>query len=131
MPDMSRNDLSIHRINIAEETYKAAEVLYNERFYKDSISRSYYCIFSATRAILALDGIDYSKHSGVISYFQKHYVKEKIFDSNYSDILGKAFLIRNLSDYDDMFIASKEDAGKQIEKSRFFLDGVKNHLETR
>lgn len=43
--------------------------------YKDSIGRSYYAMFSAVRAILALDGVDYSKHAAVIAYFQKEYVK--------------------------------------------------------
>lgn len=45
---------------------------------KDSIGRSYYAMFSAVRAILALDGVDYSKHAGVISYFQREYVKSGI-----------------------------------------------------
>ena len=40
--------------------------------FKDSIGRSYYAMFSAVRALLACDGVDYSKHSGVIAYFQKN-----------------------------------------------------------
>lgn len=126
---MNQNDLSIHRIYIAEEKYRAAKILYEEGLFRDSISRSYYCIFSATRAILALERVDFSKHAGVISYFQKNYVKEKIFSNAYSDIIGKAFQIRNLSEYDDMFIASKKDAEDQLIKARFFLDGVKAYLE--
>lgn len=49
--------------------------------YKDSIGRSYYGMFMAVRALLAKDGIDYSKHAGVISYFQKEYIKTGQFDN--------------------------------------------------
>lgn len=124
-------DLSQYRIRTAEEKLGAAEILLSNGFYKDAIGRSYYCIFSATRAILALDGVDYSKHAGVIAYFQKTYVKEKIFETIYSDIIGTAFVIRNLSDYDDMFVASKADAEKQIADARIFLKKVKSYIENR
>lgn len=130
MADMSRRDLAQHRINVAEEKYKAAIVLLREELFKDSIGRSYYCIFSAARAILALDGVDYSKHAGVISYFQKNYVKRGVFSVEYSDIIGKAFQVRNLSDYDDMYIASQKDAESQLKKARFFLDGVIAYLNS-
>lgn len=130
MADMSRRDLAQHRINVAEEKYKAASVLLREELFKDSIGRSYYCIFSAARAILALDGVDYSKHAGVISYFQKNYVKRGVFSVEYSDIIGKAFQVRNLSDYDDMYIASQKDAENQLKKARFFLDEVIAYLNS-
>ena len=32
------------------------------------------------RLILALDGVDFKKHAGVISYFQREYVKSGVFD---------------------------------------------------
>ena len=41
-------------------------------------------------------------------------MKEGIFTVEVSKMIGSAFTIRNASDYDDMFIASKEDAKEQI-----------------
>lgn len=38
----------------------------------------------------------------------KNYVKEEIFKKEYSKIIMEAFQIRNKSDYDDYFIASKK-----------------------
>ena len=46
--------------------------------YRDSIGRSYYAMFTAVRALLAMDSQDFSKHAGVISYFQEEYVKNGI-----------------------------------------------------
>lgn len=59
------------------------------------------------RAVLALDGEDFKRHSGVIQYFQKNYIKSGIFDKRFSDIITKASRIRNASDYDDFYIASR------------------------
>ncbi len=68
MPD-AKTALMAYRLENASEKFKAADMLYRIGCYKDAIHRSYYAIFSAMRAVLALDGIDYAKHAGVISYF--------------------------------------------------------------
>ena len=47
--------------------------------YKTSLNRSYYAIFHAMRAANILKGFDSSKHSGVIAYFNREYLKSGIF----------------------------------------------------
>ena len=61
-----------YRITNAEEKMISANLLLEAGQFKDSLGRSYYAMFSAVRALLACDGVDYSKHSGVIAYFQKN-----------------------------------------------------------
>lgn len=122
------DNLIQYRLYNAKEKLEAAEILLNAGKYKDSIGRSYYAIFSAVRAILALDHVDFSKHAGVISYFQKEYIKTKKFDIKYSKYLQTAFQIRNVCDYDDFYIASKQDAEIQIEHAKEFLEAVKAFL---
>ena len=61
-----------YRITNAEEKMISANLLLEAGQFKVSIGRSYYAMFSAVRALLACDGVDYSKHSGVIAYFQKN-----------------------------------------------------------
>ena len=122
------DNLIQYRLDNAQEKLESAEILLNAGKYKDSIGRSYYAIFSAVRAILALDRVDFSKHAGVIAYFQKEYVKTKTFDTKFSKYLQNAFQIRNVCDYDDFYIASKQDAEIQIEQAKEFLDAVKKHL---
>ena len=71
----NRIELMKYRIESAKARLRAAKVLFEAEEYKDSINRSYYAMFSAVRGLLALDAKDFSKHSGVISYFQKEYIK--------------------------------------------------------
>lgn len=70
------------------------------------------------------EGVDFSKHAGVIAYFQKNYVKSEIFEKKYSKIVVEAFEIRSESDYDDYYIISKEEAEEQIRNAQFFLNGI-------
>ena len=71
-----------------------------------------------------MEGVDFSKHAGVIAYFQKNYVKSEIFEKKYSKIVVEAFEIRSESDYDDYYIISKEEAEEQIRNAQFFLNGI-------
>ena len=74
------DDLTRYRMDSAKEKLASAKLLLDAGQYRDSIGRSYYAIFTAVRAILAKDKVDFSKHAGVIAYFQKEYIKTGIFD---------------------------------------------------
>ena len=63
----TREDYARYRLENAKEKLNSAEVLLREKLFKDSLSRSYYAMFSAARALLATKELDSSKHSGVIS----------------------------------------------------------------
>ena len=93
------NELVMYRLKSAKERLDSAKILLEAGKYKDSIGRSYYAIFTAVRAVLAKDEVDFSKHAGVISYFQREYIKTGIFDKKYSNYLQEAFQIRNNCDY--------------------------------
>lgn len=75
MPD-NRKELMNYRLESAKERLNSAKILLINGSYKDSIGRSYYAMFTAVRALLAKDGIDYSKHAGVISYFRRNISKQ-------------------------------------------------------
>ena len=128
MLDQARKDLSAHRLSRAQELLQDAETLFEANSYKGANNRAYYAIFSSMRAVLALDGEDFKRHSGVIQYFQKNYIKSGIFDKRFSDIITKASRIRNASDYDDFYIASPEESREQIEDARLLLDAVSRYL---
>lgn len=124
------DDLVKYRLENAKEKLESAKLLLDAGHYKDSIGRSYYAIFTAVRAVLAKDKVDFSKHAGVIAYFQKEYVKTGIFDKQYSKYLQSAFQIRNNCDYDDFFIASKQDAEEQYERAVAMLQVIYEWLLT-
>jgi hypothetical protein len=67
------------------------------------------------------------KHSGIISFFDKHFVAVGAFDKNYSRSLHQAFNIRQDSGYEDFYMASCEDAEIQIANANEFIIAVRRH----
>ena len=131
MLEPSTQALSQYRLSKAEECNIAAKCLLDDGLYTDSANRSYYAIFHAVRALLALDGVGFKTRSGVISYFQQHYIKTGIFDRALSDIVRDAFSIRQNSDYEDFFVISRGDVNQQLENARKFLDIVTQYLSSQ
>ena len=113
---------------MAEERLHSSKVLLEAGSYKDSIGRSYYAMFTAVRALLAMEGQDFSKHAGVLAYFQKEFVKTGKVDRKYSKYISQAFQIRNNTDYADFFIVSAQDAKEQHEKAKEFLKVIVKYL---
>ncbi len=122
------DNLINYRLENAKEKLESAKLLLDAGKFRDSIGRSYYAIFTAVRAVLASDKVDFSKHAGVIAYFQKEYIKTGKFDVKYSKYLQSAFQIRNSCDYDDFFVVSRQDAEEQYYKASEFYDQICNYI---
>lgn len=121
-------ELSRYRMEQARQCITSAKALVEIDDYKGAANRSYYAIFHAMRSVLALEGKDFSKHSGVSAYFRKEYIKTEIFDVELSDIISMAFEIRSNSDYDDFYVISMEEVNEQIENAIRFCDAVELYL---
>lgn len=125
MDDINRKDLSGYRLSQAEQCLKSAKILYEAEDYKGAANRAYYCIFHSIRSVIALDGVEFKRHSGNTTYFRKEYIKTGKFDESMSDIITKAFNIRSDSDYDDFYFVSKNETMEQINNAELFLERVK------
>lgn len=131
MPDNDHiKKLSNYRLSKADKNIEAARILLESKYYSESINRSYYAIFHSLRALLAYNKFDSKKHSGIISYFNQHYVKENKFSKEYSVILSQAFMVRNKSDYDDFYIVSRQEAVDQITNAEMFVSEIKHYIST-
>ena len=110
----SIEDFSKYRLENAKEDLERAKTAKNAEDFKLVMNRSYYAIFHAIRAVNALDGFDSSKHSGVIAHFNQNYVKSGIFPREMSKIIRASSENREKADYLDFYIASRDEAVKQI-----------------
>ena len=124
-------DLSRHRLERAKEDLEHAIKDFNEKELKHSNNRAYYSIFHSMRAVLALEGKDFKKHSGVIAYFNQYYIKTKIFPSDLYMLIRDASEIRNASDYDDFYIASFDKTKQQIESAQLIYDLVEKYIKSQ
>ena len=123
--------LSAHRFKRAKEELQTAELLLRNADFRSSINRSYYSIFHAIRAVIALDGFDSSKHSGVISHFNQEYVKTGLFEKEVSKIIRNASELREQADYEDFYEASQEEAVDVFEQATRFISVVEVYLREK
>lgn len=126
--DERQGDLSNYRIAEANDSLKVALHCLKEGLYKDSINRSYYAAFYAVKAVLALSTVDFKRYKDVMGYFNKEYVAKEIFPREIGRKLGTLQKVREKSDYDDFYIASKEKAEEQYETAELVIDVVKEYL---
>lgn len=124
-----KRDLANYRMEKAFSCLQAAKFLLQSDLYENAANRAYYCIYHAIRSVLALEGVEFRKHSGNMSYFREKYIKTGIFNKNLSDIIGSAFTIRSNSDYEDYFVISKQDVEVQVANAEVFYNEVKLFLD--
>lgn len=127
--DEQAKALSAYRLEKAEQCLRSAEIILNIGDDNNLvINRSYYAIFHGMRSVLALESKDFEKHSAVISYFRKEYIKTGKIPVEASKIIGSAFNTRNDSDYEDFYEPSDEDAKEQFNDATRFISIIKDYL---
>ena len=85
-----------------------------------------YAIFQSARALLAINGLDSRKHSGVVSLFNRHFIKSGKLDKHWAVILKDARRSREMADYTEIAEFSRQDAEEQIADAEAFVLAVEN-----
>ena len=129
MHDINKDiELSKYRYSLAKQTYSNANMCFDNGFYRDCINRSYYAVFYAIRAVLALDSIDFKRHKDVVAYFNKEFVAQGKFPGEMGRRLARLKMKREESDYSDFFIASADEAQAQIQSVEYMLPLIEEYL---
>jgi len=123
--------LSQYRIERSEAMLLSAKRDFNDTDYSSANNRAYYCMFHAIRAVLALDNVDFKKHSAVITRFGQDYLKTDRIPRSFGILIATASLIRNRSDYEDFYVCSIDDTKKLITGAEDFLRTIKVYLSDR
>lgn len=97
-------------IRKAERSLNAASALFEGNNFDFAVSRAYYSMFYMAEAVLLTKKLSFSKHAGVISGFNQHFIKTGVFDYKYYEMLRYAFEQRNIGDYMFQTQISKETA---------------------
>ncbi len=125
-------DLARVRYERAVELVSDAEALLKSGSYKSANNRAYYSAEKAIKAALAARGKDSDTHNGIIKVFNMEFVHtpSKFFSREDLSIIQGMERIRSSSDYDDFYIASKEECEEQIIKSKSLLKQVETFLSS-
>jgi len=85
--DDKKKTLARYRLQQAQESLEEAHYLFNGgKSLRSVVNRVYYGMFYAVLALLIYEPYTSSKHTGVLAYFTKRFVKSGIF----SESLGRS-----------------------------------------
>jgi len=100
-------DLVSYRLSRANETLEDAIILANSERWNACVNRLYYACFYAVTALLVRHGLSSSKHTGVRSLFNLHYVKTGKVPKELARIYNDLFERRQEGDYIDFVTFEK------------------------
>jgi len=122
-------DLSKYKLDRAKEEYDTAQLLFDNNKLKASNNRAYYAIYYALTAVLCLESMAFKKHKDTIAYFNKNYVHGGKFPGDIGRKIAKSVKIRHVSDYDEFYIASREEAENQISTANEVINMIEAYLQ--
>ena len=120
----TRRDLVLYRLEVAKSDIKSAKILLDAGECRGANNRAYYGI----SAIHALDGNAYKRHKDALANFNKNYIKTEIFPRILGRKIAEAEEIRHASDYDDFYIATREEAEEQIDTAVELVEKIEEYV---
>jgi hypothetical protein len=108
----------------ARRSLDDARLLNTASSVRGAVNRAYYAMFYAASALVIANGRSFSKHSALISYVHREFVKPGVLEKKHGRALQKAFENRTEGDYQDMVTFKPEDVGAMMSDASEFIDAV-------
>ncbi|MCM1143100.1 MAG: HEPN domain-containing protein [Blautia sp.] len=124
-------ELARVRLERAKELLKDALELLDKESYKSANNRAFYAMEKSIKALLATEEVETATHNGRLKQFNYLFIHKGNGDFTIEDYqkIAKAEQIRNASDYDDFYIAGKEETKQQIDNAEYIVDKVDKYLK--
>jgi hypothetical protein len=127
--DEKKKLLALHRLQQAKESVEEARYLLDGGKSPRSVAnRIYYGMFYAVLALLIYEPYSSSKHSGVLSYYNKRFVKGGLFSESMGRALNESFELRQRGDYREYFELTRDQVEPLLDKAAEFIASVRTHL---
>ncbi|MBN2251366.1 MAG: HEPN domain-containing protein [Candidatus Altiarchaeota archaeon] len=122
------DDLSI-LLKRSEEKLKAAETLLEANLYSDAVSRAYYAMLYAARALLSSKGIHPKTHNGVMTKLASEYVNKGVLDRESFQLFASSQEDMEDADYGLLADISREEAIRITRGAEDFIEKIKRLME--
>lgn len=113
---------------LALRSLGAAETLMRSDYREDSVSRSYYAIFHAAKAVLFVHDIGPSSHAAVRRMFGFHLVRTGQVEPEWARELGGSLDDRLMADYSVHVRFSREETMQEYQRAEAFLNRMRRYL---
>jgi uncharacterized protein (UPF0332 family) len=96
-------------IDHANESMKAADLLFNNGFIRDGVAKLYYALLYTVRAMLLTKGLEPKSHEGALRLFGLHFVRQGIFEAEDAHVFSRLMKYRQEADYNPSYVFTPED----------------------
>lgn len=116
----------------ADSALREAAVLLDQGFHAASISRSYYAMFYAAKALLATKGVSPKSHGGTLQKLGELFVRPGLLAAEITAAMGAAMELREQADYEvDVPGLDRGKAREALEAARRFVERAGALLSSR
>jgi uncharacterized protein (UPF0332 family) len=127
----SHRDLVLYRLQRARQTLEDARILANASRWNPCVNRLYYACFYAVSALLLQNGLSSSKHTGVRSLFNRHYVRTGKVPKELAPIYNDLFERRHEGDYMDFVDFEEAQVRPWIGRAEQFIDHIASLIASK
>lgn len=120
----SQRALIQYRLDRARETYQEALLMQREKHWNGCANRLYYACFYAVNALLVKTGHASSKHTGVRSLFNQHFVKPGKVSKEHGRLYNQLFEARQEGDYVDFVRYDESTVKPWIPEVQDFIEAI-------
>lgn len=121
MTDANRHSNARAELAIANDALRVARAALELGIARDAMSRAYYAVFHAARALLLLAGVEPKTHAGVLRMFGELWVKAGKIDSSQTLVLTRLQAYRLASDYAYSFEVQPDDVHAELVAAEHFV----------
>lgn len=118
------------RFDRAKELLEEARELLEKDSFKSANNRAFYAIEKSIKALLATELIEVTTHNGALKQFNLAFIYkgDGAFTPEDYQKVARAEQIRNASDYDDFYLANKEETRQQVENAVYLVAKVEKYI---
>ena len=120
----SRGDVVQYRLQRARETLEDARILATASRWNPCVNHLYYACFYAVSALLIQHGFSSSKHTGVRSLFNRHYVRTGKVPKELAQVYNDLFGRRQEGDYMDFVDFEESQVRPWIARAEQFVEHI-------
>ncbi len=125
---LDKDEIRDH-ITLAEECLEEAKNLLSNGFYRGAVSRAYYSMYHAAKALLLTKNVTPKKHTGVLRMLGLEFVNKGYLEEIYAEAYKYAFDIRQKADYGVEFKIEKEVTEEVVKNAEIFLQRIIKTIE--
>ena len=118
-------------IDRTNEAIRAANLLFENGFLRDAVSKVYYSLLYSIRALLLTEGLEPKSHEGALRLFGLYFVKPGAFEAKDSHIFSKLMKFREEADYNPSYTFTPEDFAEFKSEAEGVIQKITHYLKNK